>query len=76
MKFSEIKQLFDDYDSALYSDAFNETRYGCDCGCGGDSYDSEDWDEMVEKADAAIEAMKKWCADNNIEYDGIGVNNE
>lgn len=28
-------------------------RFGCDCGCGGNSYSSEQWDEMCREADEA-----------------------
>ena len=32
-------------------------RFGCDCGCGGDSYTAEEWDEGEQLADEAIEAL-------------------
>ena len=32
----------------LDSDLSIGVKYGCDCGCGGDSYTAESWDKMVD----------------------------
>ena len=71
MTFSELKELFDDYSYASSSPSRSEVRFGCDCGCGGDSYTVEEWDAEEDEAENAIEAMKQFCVKYGIEYDGI-----
>ena len=71
MKLSELHEVFSAYESAMYSPSRSAVRFGCDCGCGGDSYTSESWDAEEQAAADAIVAMKTFCDENNIEYDGI-----
>lgn len=71
MKFSELEGLIRDYDQALYSPSRSEVRFGCDCGCGGDSYTSESWDAEEKLAQEAIDKVIEFCAKYNIEYDGV-----
>lgn len=71
MKWSDLINLVNGYEYALYSDAYNETRYGCDCGCGGDSYTSDSWDEMCTAAAEGIVDAKEFCKKNGFEYDGV-----
>ncbi len=35
------------------------TRFGCDCGCGGDFYTIEDWDKGEQLAEDSIETLTK-----------------
>lgn len=70
MKLSEIENMFDKYRSAKYSPDRMDIFLGCECGC-GDEYTAESYQEELEIADHAINAMKKLCVDLNIEYDGI-----
>lgn len=70
MKFTELLKLVDEYESARYSPSRTEVHFGCDCGCGGDYYTIESWKAEEQEATDAIEKMKQWCIDNNIEYDG------
>jgi predicted nucleic acid-binding Zn-ribbon protein len=71
MKFTELQDAFRDYENAMYSPSRSEVRFGCDCGCGGDSYTSESWDAEEEAAADAIERMKTICKEFGIEYDGV-----
>jgi hypothetical protein len=71
MKFSELKELFDDYSYASSSPSRSAVIFGCDCGCGGDSYTEEEWDAEEDEADNAIAAMEQFCLKYGIEYDGI-----
>jgi hypothetical protein len=51
----EISQLFY-HAQAIYDAPWNSgVHFGCECGCGGDGYTSEDWDYY---ADAEKEAVK------------------
>lgn len=71
MKFSDLNDLFDNYNQALYCPSRQMIHFGCDCGCGGDLYTSESWDSEEKEADTAIQKMKEFCQEFHIEYDGI-----
>lgn len=71
MKFSQLEKLFHNYDDAKYSPSRTGVYFGCDCGCGGDSYTIEKWNREEEDADKAIEKMKEFCLKYNIEWDGV-----
>ena len=50
LDFEALAKLVD----AVRSDERRQSvRFGCDCGCGGDSYTGEEWDEMCDQADEA-----------------------
>ena len=71
MKFTELLEAVNDYGNAMYSPSRSEVRFGCDCGCGGDSYTAESWDAEEQAAAEAIDRMKQMCAELGIQYDGI-----
>jgi len=71
MKLSEIEDVFNDYASARWSPSRSAVTLGCECGCGGDSYTFESYNEEEDAADAAIAKMKQLCDTLGIEYDGI-----
>ena len=71
MTFSELHTLYCDYEQALWSPKYQHVHFGCDCGCGGDSYTSESWDAEIESAYKAIDAMKAFCQKYGIHYDGV-----
>lgn len=71
MLLTEVIDLFYYYDSALNSPSRNNVIFGCDCGCGGDLYTVESWDAEEKQAQEAIDKMKAFCVEHNIEYDGI-----
>ena len=76
MKLSELEILFMDYDQAKWSPDRMGVHFGCDCGCGGDSYTPEQWDSEIAAADIYIMKMKKFCEEYGIEYDGIERDNQ
>jgi hypothetical protein len=71
MKFSELEELFQDYDAAKYSPDIMDVHFGCDCGCGGSSYTEESWDAEVDAANESIVKMISFCNLYGIEYDGM-----
>lgn len=73
MNFSKLEELFCDYDEAKWSPSRMQVHFGCDCGCGGDSYTEERWDVAEDEANKAITKMISFCNDYGIEYDGIPV---
>lgn len=70
MKFSELKELFYNYEQARWSPTRMNVHFGCDCGCGGDTYTQESWDAKEEEAHHHINIMKAWCDAYDIEWDG------
>ena len=71
MKFSELEELFQDYDQAKWSPSRMEVHFGCSCGCGGDSYNEKSWDAEVDAANDAILKMVSFCNTYRIIYDGL-----
>jgi len=71
MKFSELEELINNYCAAKYSPSRSHIKIGCDCGCGGNQYTRESWDEEEAQAQKDIDIMKQWCYNNNIEWDGV-----
>jgi hypothetical protein len=70
MKFSQLKELINNYEQALWSPSRMHVNFGCDCGCGGDTYTPESWDAEEQQAAVDIALMKLWCSNHNIEWDG------
>lgn len=70
MKFTELKELINNYEQALWSPTHMNVHFGCDCGCGGDTYTQESWDAEEFQAQRDIDIMKAFCYDHNIEWDG------
>jgi len=70
-KFTDILTVMQNYEQASYSPSRMAVNFGCDCGCGGDSYTEEEWDAEEDAADLAIEKAKELCKILNIEYDGV-----
>ena len=70
-KLSDIEEIFQNYSRAKYSDVLAGVNFGCDCGCGGDAWTPETWDEEIESVHSAIKAMKEYCSEFNIVYDGL-----
>lgn len=71
MKFSDVQEIISAYENAMWSPSRMEVRYGCDCGCGGDSYTPESWDAAEQEAADAITKAEEFCKLYNIEYDGV-----
>ena len=71
MKFTEVEELFQNYDQAKWSPDKMEVHFGCGCGCGGSSYTEEQWDREVDDANESIVRMVSFCNLYGIEYDGM-----
>lgn len=70
MKASDLYNAVQNFETYyLYSDLMSEVRFGCDCGCGGDSYTVESWHEMCETADEARKEFKQLCESIGVEWD-------
>lgn len=70
MKASELKQLFDDLEQAQYNDPFiTGVHFGCECGCGGDSYTSAEWDDAIQDTIDAENTLKDALLKLGVEWD-------
>lgn len=69
MKLSQLKGILDE--------AFERTPsemsiiFGYDCGCGGDEYYEEDWNEEHEQIEKAREKLIRFCEEYDIEIDAV-----
>jgi hypothetical protein len=76
VKISEVVQLLEEFqNNVYYSDITLEVHHGCSCGCGGDSYTSETWDEMCNSYDETETKCIKFCEVNGFDYD-FGIDSE
>ena len=76
VKISEVIQLLEEFGlNIFYSDLTSEVHFGCNCGCGGDSYTSELWDEMVNGYDETEAKCIQFCEENGFDYD-FGIDPE
>lgn len=70
MKATELAAIVDNFTTNyLYSDANSEVRFGCECGCGGDSYTPETWDNMMAAYSESYDEYKAYCEEAGIEWD-------
>ena len=70
MKASEVWNIVLDYDLRVRdSDLRSSVIFGCECGCGGDSYDAESWAEMCDDYDKALAKFNELCNTLGIEND-------
>jgi len=70
MKASEMLNIVLDYDQLVrHSDLRFSVIFGCECGCGGDSYDDESWAQMCDDYDNALAKYKEMCDTLGIEND-------
>jgi hypothetical protein len=57
MTYDELKDLIYTYEE---DPSLSEVHFGCDCGCGGDSWTIETWREYGEASDLAKEKLEKF----------------
>ena len=55
MTINDVVEIANLYAEISYHPINSEVRFGCDCGCGGDSYTEDEWD----KESADLVEMKK-----------------
>lgn len=70
----DVLEIVARYCDALNSDANCDVHFGCDCGCGGDSYTLEDFEIMCKEFDEAEQAFKELCEKFGIDFDIYGGN--
>lgn len=69
-KATDLVMLVEEFtDYYLRSPSASGEHLGCDCGCGGDYYTIEEWDEVHALGNKAFDELKQFCIDNNIEFD-------
>lgn len=56
IKFYDLVSLIDDI---RQDERRSSVIFGCDCGCGGEFFTYEEWDDMCERADKAREKLEK-----------------
>lgn len=72
MNISEFIEVYENYRQLyLDSDINMEVKFGCDCGCGGDYYTTEQWENMINAANEAKNNLIAFCIKNNIDYSSL-----
>lgn len=70
MKASEFVSAYQDYEyNCLRSDLNMGVSFGCNCGCGGDSYTDESWQAMIEAYEEHEAQFKEVCEQIGLEWD-------
>jgi len=70
MKATELFSFIQDFENYyLHSDLMSDVRFGCDCGCGGDSYILDSWNQMCNAADESRKEFKQFCESIGVEWD-------
>ena len=69
MKLSELIEVIKLADETTPSEQF--VIYGCDCGCGGDFYEDDEygskyWEEAHDDIEEARKKLLDWCNVHNI----------
>ena len=54
MKFHELENMVYRIANAPWN---NEVKFGCDCGCGGNNYTAEQWEEEGRLFDEAVRTL-------------------
>lgn len=71
MEFRDVIDLVHAYESDVAEHPSNMGRkFGCDCGCGGDTYSAEDLEELDKAEAETMEAVHAFCIKYGIEYTG------
>jgi len=53
----------------MQSPAMQAVHFGCECGCGGDSYTNESWDDVHQAGDDAYDVYFQFCDLHKIKWD-------
>lgn len=56
MTFDELRSYVYDIEN---DPSRSEVRFGCECGCGGDSYTIEEWETVCNAADVATQKLEE-----------------
>ena len=68
-KASELHEFIYEYDCYRTSPSDMSVIFGCDCGCGGDIYTYEEWDQAHEESDRVKSQFRELCDQLGLEYD-------
>ena len=67
MNSTKLIELVEDFRNYyLNSPMRMEVKFGCECGCGGDSYSEEEWSELRQLSEESYINYYQYCIDNNI----------
>lgn len=69
MTFSELLQFIHNFEEATMTPSSLGVQFGCDCGCGGDTYTKEAWDKAEEASEKAVAEAKDFCTKHGFYYD-------
>ncbi len=61
MTINDVINIANLYREISYHPMNSEVRFGCDCGCGGDSYSRDKWEELGVELDAMNERLESLC---------------
>lgn len=64
MKLSEFFELVENAKESTPSE--EGIHFGCDCGCGGEFYTGDDWDDVHNDSDAARKKLLTILINNNV----------
>lgn len=71
MKWSDVQSLVNDYENEVVYNPLNSgMMVGYECGCGGDSYTTEELDRLEQAEEETIKRVEEFCKTKGIEYDG------
>ena len=69
MKASYILDIFEEYQYSKDALPDDSVIFGCDCGCGGGSYDFEEWIELHDNFKKCKNSLKNVLEEIGIEWD-------
>lgn len=70
MKASELNLIVEEFNTYYICGPSNmAVHFGCDCGCGGDTYTIEDWDELNILVNESYRNYKEFCEIYEIPWD-------
>jgi len=69
VKLSDIRKI-NTYIQTIYDDPLRmAVKFGCECGCGGNDYTLDEWDNIMADVNEAKAVIKKFCTEHNVEVD-------
>lgn len=70
MKLSQVISVLDNFsNNVIHTPFIEEVHFSCDCGCGGDSYTSDEWESLSKVYDATVDEAIVLCDQLGLIYD-------
>lgn len=67
---SDVEDLVNNFSNYyLWGPSRMEVHFGCECGCGGNNYTEETWDEAQTQSYDAYHEYFNFCKEHNITWD-------